>query len=80
MFDQVGAMYSHIAFGNPVATRGPVYVCIALAGGSCYDHHKRLRMKAAGKSWQASPGESFSYGGSKLPQVVRIFPSVLPQT
>ncbi|RPE14421.1 DoxX family protein [Chitinophaga lutea] len=54
IFDLVGAMYSHIAFGDPASTWAPIILFIALVGGSYYYHHKRLRQKAG-------PSASFSY-------------------
>lgn len=40
MYDVVGAMYSHFAFGEPVAAWAPMFLFIAFIAASYYLYHK----------------------------------------
>lgn len=62
-FDLIGAMYSHIAFGDGAAVWMPIILFLFVVTGSYIYHHKLLKLKqqAQDSAWRASPEESLSY-------------------
>jgi uncharacterized membrane protein YphA (DoxX/SURF4 family) len=42
-YDLIGALYSHIAFGDPVSDWAPLFILFALIGSSYFFYHKLLK-------------------------------------
>lgn len=61
-FDLIGATYSVAASGKPVENWAPMFLFIALAFGSYYYYHKKLKADALTKVNQKLPGNVATEG------------------
>ncbi|MFN7118937.1 MAG: DoxX family protein [Saprospiraceae bacterium] len=46
VFDLIGALYSHIAFGDPAANWAPLFFGLFIIFGSYIYYHKKLKLSA----------------------------------